>query len=110
MAGHAISADSGKRLSYRAEEHGWIIGIMSVMPVSAYNQGLPRHFSRFDKLDYYWPSFQHIGEQEVLNKEVWLNPDGETNEEDFQGTFGYVPRYAEYKYNPSVLLVIFLLH
>ena len=57
----------------------------------------PKHFSKFDKFDYFWPEFQHIGEQEILNKEILANhvaPDD---------VFGYIPRYAEYKYNPSTV-------
>lgn len=97
MAGHAITASGGATKKYRAEEHGYIIGITSVMPTTAYQQGIPRHFSRTSYLDYAWPTFAHIGEQEVLNKEIYANAtDGLDNE-----TFGYVPRYSEYRYNPS---------
>lgn len=97
MSGHGISASSGSRNQYRVEEHGYIIGITTVMPVTAYQQGLPRHFSRTSYLDYAWPTFAHIGEQEVLNKEIYADTTDSLNEE----TFGYVPRYAEYRYNPS---------
>lgn len=96
MAGHGVGVGAGSyNKPYFAEEHGFFISIMSVMPDTAYFQGLPRMFSRDDRLDYYWPSFQFIGEQAVLNKEIFVNsanPDG---------VFGYVPRYAEYKYMPS---------
>jgi len=95
MAGHGISVSSGKSGRYYAEEHGYIIGIMSVMPKTAYQQGLPRTFTKFDPLDYFWPSFANIGEQEVKVKELYAYT---ANNED---TFGYVPRYAEYKYMPS---------
>lgn len=96
LAGHGISVGSGKEFTYYCEEHGWIIGIINVQPVTAYQQGLPRMFSREDRLEYYWPSFANIGEQEVKNKEIYVSNDG-LNED----TFGYVPRYAEYKYIPS---------
>lgn len=95
MAGHGISVGAGKAFDYRVEEHGWILGIMSVMPNTAYFQGIPRMFSRKSRLDYYWPTFQHIGEQAVLNKELFAA----TAQGD--EVFGYVPRYAEYKYIPS---------
>lgn len=95
MAGHGIAVSSGKSGRYYAEEHGYIIGIMSVMPKTAYQQGIPRTFSKLDPLDYYWPSFANIGEQEVKMKELYAYT---ANSED---TFGYVPRYAEYKYMPS---------
>lgn len=95
MAGHGISVSSGKAGSYFCEEHGYIIGIMSIMPKTAYQQGIPRTFSKSDTLDYYFPSFANIGEQEVLNQEIMAFT------ADPSGTFGYVPRYAEYKYMPS---------
>lgn len=94
MSGHGITHVQGNYGNYRCEEHGFIIGIMSVLPKTAYQQGLEKFWLKTaDQFQYYWPSFAHIGEQEVLNKEVYA----------FQGstgvdTFGYVPRYAEYKF------------
>jgi hypothetical protein len=95
MAGHAVSVSSGRSGSYYCEEHGYIIGIMSVMPKTAYQQGIPKTFLKNDTLDYFWPSFAHIGEQPVENQEIYAYT---ATKED---TFGYVPRYAEYKYMPS---------
>lgn len=100
MAGHGISVGSSNRFSRRFEEHGFVIGIMSVMPRTSYQQGLPRLFTRETKFDYYWPEFAHLGEQEVKNKELLLALSGsDTNE----STFGYQQRYAEYKYQPSTV-------
>jgi len=96
LAGHGINVGESHQFSRYFEEHGYIIGIMSVMPKTAYSQGIHRHFTKFDKLDYYWPSFAHIGEQEVKNSEIYFGSDGLNNE-----TFGYVPRYSEYRYLPS---------
>jgi len=65
------------------------------MPDTAYFQGLPRKYSRKTRSDWFWPKFANIGEQEVLNKELYVehsSPDG---------TFGYLPRYSEYRYEPS---------
>lgn len=95
MAGHGVSVTSGKYGSYFCEEHGYIIGIMSVMPKTAYQQGIPRTYLKKDSLDFFWPSFAHIGEQPVQVQELYAY---NANAED---TFGYVPRYAEYKYMPS---------
>jgi hypothetical protein len=95
MAGHGVSVSSGRSGSYYCEEHGYIIGIMSVMPKTAYQQGIPKTFLKNDTLDYFWPSFANIGEQPVTNNEIFAYT--ATAEE----TFGYVPRYAEYKYMPS---------
>lgn len=95
MAGHAVSVGQGYLGKYNVEEHGYIIGILSVMPKTAYQQGIPKHYIKTDRLDWYWPDFANIGEQEVLNEEVFAYT--ATSAE----TFGYVPRYSEYKYIPS---------
>jgi len=95
MAGHGISVSSGNYGSYNVEEHGYIIGIMSVMPKTAYQQGIPKTYLKSDPLDFFWPSFANIGEQPVQVQELFAYTANATN------TFGYTPRYAEYKYNPS---------
>lgn len=98
MAGHGVSAGGGKNFRYFCEEHGYIISIMSILPKTAYQQGIPKHFSKFDRLDYAWPVFAHLGEQEVKNRELYYKAaDGVQND----ATFGYIPRYAEYRYIPS---------
>lgn len=93
MAGHGVSVTDGVGGSYFCEEHGMILGIMSVMPKTAYQDGINRHWLKFDPLDYYFPDFANIGEQEVKQREVYAF-DGTFGDE----TFGYVPRYAEYKF------------
>ena len=99
MAGHGISVGGSGTIKTYCEEHGLILGIMSIMPKSAYQQGVPKMFLKFDKFDYYWPEFAHIGEQPVLNQEVYFDGDDGLND----NVFGYVPRYSEYKYiNDSV--------
>lgn len=95
MAGHGVSVGEGYAGSYYCTEHGYIIGIMSIMPKPAYMQGIPKHYLKADPTDYYWPSFAHLGEQPVQNQEIYAygaNPTGE---------FGYLPIYADYRYKPS---------
>jgi hypothetical protein len=99
MAGHGVSVGSSNYVSYKCEEHGYIMGLMTVMPKSAYQQGIPKHFSKFDKFEYYWPSFANIGEQPILNQELYLDATDGLDD----ATFGYTPRYAEYKYIPSTV-------
>lgn len=98
MAGKAISGGTtnGFKTS-EMEEHGWIIGIMSVLPKGGYHQGLNRKLTRFDKLDYFWPEFQNIGDQEIKSKELYFAQT--SNSENGEVGFGYTPRYAEYKCN-----------
>lgn len=100
MSGHGISVGKEGGFSKFFEEHGYVIGLMSVIPKTSYSQGIPRHFSKFDKFDYFWPQFEHIGEQPVYNKEIFAKNVGDY---DAGGVFGYVPRYAEYKYSPSTI-------
>lgn len=95
-SGHAISVQNSHSFKYRAEEHGYIIGIMSIMPNAAYMQGLPRMYQKFDRLDHYWPQFAHLGEQEIKTSELFSDASLKENTDD--KTFGYTPRYAEYKF------------
>ncbi|AXH73645.1 MAG: major capsid protein [Microviridae sp.] len=102
MAGHGISVGSTNGFSRSFSEHGYIIGIMSVIPRSAYMQGIPKVFLKDDKFDYAWPEFAQIGEQPILNKELYY--DGSTNDPAIvDATFGYTPRYAEYKFQLSTV-------
>ena len=97
MAGHGISAGINNGFKHYFEEHGYIIGIMSITPRTGYQQGVPRDFTKFDNMDFYFPEFAHLSEQEIKNQELFVSDDSAYN----NGTFGYTPRYAEYKYHPS---------
>lgn len=94
MAGHGISVTNGHAGSYFCREHGYIIGIMSVMPKTAYQQGIERHWLKTeDPTQYFFKQFANIGEQEIINKELYAFDSFTSND-----VFGYTPRYAEYKY------------
>lgn len=97
MAGHGISAGVNNGFRHYFEEHGYVIGLMSIMPRTGYQQGVPRDFTKFDNMDFYFPEFAHLSEQEIKNQELYVSNDASYNE----GTFGYTPRYAEYKYHES---------
>ncbi len=77
-------------------EHTLILGLVSVRADLTYQQGLNRLYSLSTRYDFYWPSLAQIGEQAVLNKEIWL--DGSAND---ALVFGYQERYAELRYKPS---------
>ncbi|AXL15020.1 major capsid protein [Microviridae sp.] len=79
-------------------EHGYIIGLASVRADLTYQKGLDRMWSRQDELEFYWPTFAKIGEQAVLNKEIYLQGTAED-----ENVFGYQERYGEYRYKPSVI-------
>lgn len=96
-AGTAVSS-GGKFIFDRTfEEYGYIIGILSVIPRADYITGIPRKYLRESPYDYYWPQFAHIGEQPIYNKELYMAIAG--NPDNNMGTFGYTPRYAEYRHN-----------
>lgn len=96
-SGTAASLGTHGMYKKKFVEHGWIMCILSVVPKPEYQQGLPRKYFKFDRFDHYWPTFQHLGEQEILNKEIYSDPtDGKDDE-----VFGYTPRYAEYKFCPN---------
>lgn len=98
MAGHGLSVGATNQFSKTFEEHGFVMGIVSVLPRTAYQEGIDRKWTRFDKFDYYWPDFAHLGEQEVKNKEIFYDGGAGTTPEE---TFGYQARYAEYKHSQS---------
>lgn len=99
MAGHGISVTNGKHGTYYCPEHGYIMCIMSILPKTAYQDGIPKKFiAKTDPSEEYWPAFANIGEQPIINKEVMAFP---TTLTDVEETFGYVPRYAEYKFENS---------
>lgn len=91
MLGHGIGAVRSNRYRRFFEEHGYVFSLLSVLPKTLYINGLGRHWSRTTKEDFYQKELEHIGQQEVLNKEVYwahVTPNG---------VFGYQDRYDEYR-------------
>lgn len=84
-------------------EHCIVIGLLSVRADLTYQQGLNRMWSRRTRFDFYWPALSHIGEQAVLQKEIFAT--GVPAEDDT--VFGYQERYAEYRYKPSQITGLF---
>ena len=97
-AGNGVGAGSSRQFRRFFEEHGWLMTIMCVVPKPYYCQGMPRKFSRQSRFDYYWPEFAHLGEQAILQKELYYQPNNNQTNND---VFGYTPRYAEYKFSPN---------
>lgn len=79
-------------------EFGYVIGLINVRADLTYQQGIHKMWTRSDMFDFYWPSFAHLGEQAVLNKEIYAQG---TDADD--KVFGYQERYAEYRYKPSMI-------
>ena len=87
---------------YHIDEHGWIMGLMSIIPAqNIYADGFQRKFTRTTKFDYYFPEFQNLGEQAILNQELFGY--AISGQDPMSGTFGYTPRYAEYRYHPGIV-------
>lgn len=93
-SGHGVGVQRVNNIHYHCEEHGFIIGIMSVMPKASYFQGMPRQFTFRDPLEFYNPYFAHLGEQEIHTGEIYHDYQ---NEDSNNALFGYTPRYAEMK-------------
>ena len=92
--GTALAYNHG--FTYNATEHGVLIGLVSVRADLTYQQGLPRMWSRSTRYDFYFPAFATLGEQAVLNKEIYCTGTATDDE-----VFGYQERWAEYRYKPS---------
>jgi len=100
LAAMAVQSASGGGFSKSFTEHGFILGIARIRAELTYQQGLPRMFSRSTKYDLYWPTFAHLGEQTILNKEIYATDDTAAADDNI---FGYQERYAEYRYRPSMV-------
>lgn len=98
LAAYGTMAFSGHGFSKSFTEHGVILGLISIRADLNYQQGLNRMWSRRTKFDFYWPALSMIGEQAVLNKEIYTQ--GTSADDD---VFGYQERFAEYRYKPSVI-------
>lgn len=97
MRGHGINATRSNRFRRFIEEHGFVISMMSIRPRTMYVQGLNRLWNRRTKTDFWQKELQHIGQQPVLNKEVYVNAS------DPDAVFGYQDRYDEYRRIPNTV-------
>lgn len=82
-------------------EHGIVLGLVSVRADLNYQNGLDRKYSRSTRWDFYWPALSHIGEQSILNKELFAT--GSVNPTQDASTWAYQERWAEYRYKPSLV-------
>jgi hypothetical protein len=98
LSAYAVAVDTGHSFTKSFVEHGWIIGFVAVQSDLTYQQGLNRMWSRKARFDYYWPVFAHLGEQAILNKEIYCSGTPADDE-----VFGYQERFAEYRYFPGII-------
>ena len=102
LAAYGTYLAPGHGFSQSFVEHGYVIGLVSVRADLTYQQGLRKLWSRSTRYDFYFPVFAMLGEQAVLNKEIYC--DGSAND---TSVFGYQERWAEYRYNPSQITGLF---
>lgn len=102
LGAYGVCAPEAHGFTYSATEHGVIIGLVNVRADINYQSGLDRMWTRQTFTDFYWPVFSHLGEQSVLNQEIYAQGTG-----DDTLVFGYQERYAEYRYKPSHITGLF---
>ncbi len=98
LAAYGVVTANGHGFTKSFTEHCLLIGLVNVRADLNYQQGLNRMFSRQTRFDFYWPALSHLGEQAVLNKEIYCK-----NDANDDLVFGYQERYAEYRYKPSLI-------
>lgn len=84
------------------QEHGYVIGVCCIRNDNTYQQGLEKLWSRKEKFDFYWPEFAHLGEQAILNKEIYMQ-----GNDDDEKAFGYQEAYSEYRMTPNRVTAAF---
>lgn len=97
LYGHGISAMRSNRYRRFIEEHGYVMSMLSMRPLTFYGNGLPRKFSRTSMEDFYQKELENIGAQEILNKELY------TAHTTPGGVFGYQDRYREYREENNII-------
>ncbi len=102
LAAFGTALAYGHGFTYSSTEHGLIVGMVAVRADLTYQQGLQRMWSRSTRYDFYFPAFAMLGEQAVLNKEIYA-----TGTSDDDDVFGYQERWAEYRYKPSQITGLF---
>lgn len=98
LSAFGLFGDSFHGFSKSFVEHGYIIGLVNVRADLSYQQGVNRMWSRKSRLDFYFPVLAHLGEQAILNKEIYAQGTAADDQ-----VFGYQERFAEYRYSPSVI-------
>lgn len=96
LSAYSVTVSDNNGFVTSFTEHCYVIGFVNIFADLTYQQGIDRMWSRRTPVDFYWPSFAHLGEQAVYNKEIYAQ--GTSADDD---VFGYQERYAEYRYKPS---------
>lgn len=104
VAGLSVTADSDNSFVKSFTEHGFVIGLCCARYKHSYQQGINRMWSRQTRFDYYWPVFSNLGEQPILNKEIYVTYTGAKGDIDKnEEVFGYQEAWSEYRYTPDIV-------
>ena len=98
LAAYGLNAQRYHAFTKSFSEFGYVIGLINVRADLTYQQGINKMWLRSDVLDFYWPSFAHLGEQSIENIEIYCQ-----GNDDDKKVFGYQERYAEFRYKPSLI-------
>jgi hypothetical protein len=98
LAAYGLNVQRYHAFTKSFSEFGYVIGLINVRADLTYQQGINKMWLRSDVLDFYWPSFAHLGEQAIENIEIYCQ-----GNDDDKKVFGYQERYAEYRYKPSLI-------
>lgn len=101
QAGIATAIGGNHVVNYFCEEHSIILGLMTIRPQNQYVLGIPRQFNMFERFDFPFPEFANIGEQDIKVQELVFNP--LSSNMNAKKTFGYAPRYSEFKFIPNTI-------
>lgn len=93
LAGLSTSYGSNRLCKTYQTQHGFIVCLTCIRVHSLYEQGIHPMFSRYDRTEYAWPRFAHLGEQPIYVKQLYAKSQSVAEDE----VFGYTPRYADYK-------------
>lgn len=96
-AGRAASASSGYIGKFHSPDYGYIMTVLSIVPDIQYTQGIPRHLTRINQNEMYFPILNNLSPQAILNKELYISGDNSTDND----VMGYTERYSEFKSRPS---------
>lgn len=99
FGGQSQTVGTHRLSDYTSDEHGVFMVLASIRPKAAYFQGLRRELMKYEVYDFLWPQMENIGEQEVLNVEIFA--DMSLSPSLLTGTFGWQRRYAEFMHHPS---------
>lgn len=96
-SGRGIGFNTGKHVSFKAKEYGFFIGLQTVVPITDYYQGVKPDVQRTERFDFFTSEFENLGYEALPNRNI------QVNSSNIRNVFGFIPRYASYKYMTSLV-------